>query len=286
MIYTIANQQLRVSVKAAGAELTSLRTLPDNTEHLWQRDPLWWNAQAPILFPIINRWPEDLYLADGRLYPMPFHGFARLLEFIPTERAVDRLTLVLAANEWTREFFPYWFELRARHWVEERRLWLEYTVANQDDRLFWFNFGLHPGFPTPGREFVLRFEQPEQFRRYARPHEQFTGELVPFGQPGQVIRAADLPLPSDEGDTVVLTGLQSRSVTLETPTRQVCVGIAGFSDLAIWPTADKPFVCVEPWFGIPNIDPTNREPHRRPGAIPLQPGGVFTATSYIEVRRS
>jgi galactose mutarotase-like enzyme len=59
--------------------------------------------------------------------------------------------------------------------------------------------------------------------------------------------------------------------------------IAGFPDLAIWPTETKPFVCLEPWFGIPNIDPANRDPRRRPGAIELAPGAVFRAASRIAV---
>jgi galactose mutarotase-like enzyme len=113
MIHHLRNDQLRVNVRATGAELASLQTVADGHEYLWQPDPRWWDAQAPVLFPIINRWPGDQYLADGRLYPMPFHGFARLMGFAVTEQAADRLALVLAANDRTREFFPYRFELRA-----------------------------------------------------------------------------------------------------------------------------------------------------------------------------
>ena len=54
MKHTIENQQLRISVKEEGAELTSLVRKENNCEVLWQGDPAYWEGQSPVLFPTIG----------------------------------------------------------------------------------------------------------------------------------------------------------------------------------------------------------------------------------------
>ena len=60
MIYTIENENIRVSAETQGAQLKSIFLKSSGTECLWQGNPDIWYGRAPILFPVIGQ------LLDGK----------------------------------------------------------------------------------------------------------------------------------------------------------------------------------------------------------------------------
>ena len=50
---TLHNENVSVTLKSLGAELTSIKDA-SGTEYLWQGNPEFWSGQAPVLFPIVG----------------------------------------------------------------------------------------------------------------------------------------------------------------------------------------------------------------------------------------
>ena len=86
---TLENDQLRVSIRPKGAELTSIFHKSSGIEHLWQADPTVWGWHAPNLFPVVGGCLNNQLLIDGTAYPMERHGFARQSLFETTESTHD-----------------------------------------------------------------------------------------------------------------------------------------------------------------------------------------------------
>ena len=136
----------------------------------------------------------------------------------------------------------------------------DYVVQNKSDRVMPFSLGGHTGFRCPMREgerfedYVVRFDEPE------------TGEVVcclPGGLMRQTERAplargTELALDHatfDQKDTLIFAGLKSRGVSLVH--RETGHGLRfafpKFHTLAIWtmPGKNAPYLCLEPWNGLP-----------------------------------
>ena len=85
----------------------------------------------------------------------------------------------------------------------------------------------------------------------------------------------------------ILTGVTSQWVALVEGTtgRQVRVNAAGFPYVVLWQSASPTelFVCIEPWFGLPDWDGTSHEWERQPGLVRLEPGNSFSCHQSLEI---
>ncbi len=73
--FTISNGRVTATIKAAGAELCSLKDAHGH-EVLWQAGEEW-PRHAPLLFPIVGKLKDDVLRHRGQVYAMTQHGFAR-----------------------------------------------------------------------------------------------------------------------------------------------------------------------------------------------------------------
>ena len=78
---TLENDQLKVQVKAKGAELDSIFSKETALEYMWGGDAKFWNKKSPILFPIVGTLKQNTYLYDNKAYVLTRHGFARDKDF-------------------------------------------------------------------------------------------------------------------------------------------------------------------------------------------------------------
>ena len=77
-LFQISNDKITIQVDSLGAELKSLKSLPDGREYMWQGDPAYWGRTSPVLFPIVGGLKDGRYRVDGREYAMGQHGFASI----------------------------------------------------------------------------------------------------------------------------------------------------------------------------------------------------------------
>src|SRR3984957_12805063 len=126
--HTIRSNGISATVKAAGAELCSLKNI-QGLELLWQAGPEW-PRHAPLLFPIVGRLKNDELRHGGKVFPMTQHGFARDLRFDWLERGADSCKLALSDNAETRSHYPFTFRLTVTYTLSKTGLDFSIEVAN------------------------------------------------------------------------------------------------------------------------------------------------------------
>ena len=168
----LENNWLKATFKISGAELSSLVSKTNNTEHIWQADPAIWNRHTPILFPIVGQVENNSYSFEGVEYKMSQHGFARDKEFKIESHTADKIVFSLESNDETLKNYPFGFKLFITYTLILDQLKITYNVANTDLKIIYFSIGAHPGLICPFQEnenfedYILEFEKPEIATRH------------------------------------------------------------------------------------------------------------------------
>lgn len=289
MLASIENEFLKLSVKGSGAEIVSLKGVQDNLEYIWQGDPQFWPRRAPILFPIVGKLKENKYLAEGKEFKLPQHGFARNQMFELASGTKDSLVFTLTSNQETLEEYPYRFDLSIGYFLKGKKVEVEYEVKNIDTKNILFSIGAHPGFNTSlykdesFSDYYLEFQKNEVVSRQLLDEGLFNGKTEPVLNDSKKI---NLDYRLFEKDALVFKGLKSSYVDLKSnkSAYHIRFDFSGFPYLGIWTPAGKaPFVCIEPWFGLADKKDFSGNFNEKEGILTLKPGEKFTCKFSFEV---
>ena len=289
---TLTNGLLTVQVSPLGAELRSVRLR--DCEYLWQGDPAYWSERAPVLFPICGSLFQGRYTFGGREYTMPGHGFARTMPFrVEPAPNGSRATFTLESDDATRAQYPFNFALSIEFRLDGQTLLVEATVRNTGtDTTLPFAYGGHPGLNVPiGGEGAFE----DWFLEFAPGTCPDTFEFDDHG----LITGHKRAYPLEPGNRLTLrrslfdsTGLfldrAGREVTLrsESSSRSVTVHFPDMPYLGLWHASgdDTPFLCIEPWCGLPSYHGTPDDFATRPDMVRLAPGASTTLRYSLEFR--
>ncbi|MBQ7172990.1 MAG: aldose 1-epimerase family protein [Clostridia bacterium] len=259
MIYTLKNDRLTVEISDLGGEVQSVKK--DGCEYIWQGDSTYWTSRAPLLFPICGRFFEAKYTYDGKTYEMGTHGFLRH-SLMKLEKHTDtELGFSLTANEKTKEQYPFDFALTLTYTLTKNRLTTAISVKNTGKKVLPFAFGGHPGFMVPldrgdFSDWYLEFSEdcsPDELvfsdtcfaTGKKRPYPLVDSRKLPLSH--HLFDIDGVFLSRTSGKATLKSDLSGRSVTLVYPE---------FPYLGLWhkPRSDAPYVCIEPWCGLPSPD--------------------------------
>ena len=261
MIYTIQNEHLTVDINDLGAELMSVRT-KDGHEYLWQGDPKYWDGRAPIMFPICGRLYNGEYTYLGKTYTLPNHGFARKSTFALKSAALSFVTMELVSNEETKKIYPFDFVLDVTFALNGSELSVKYEVKNKSECDLIFSVGGHPAFNVPldnGLKFedcYVEFTKPcEALRVDFSPTCFLTHQDKPYSS--EPTKRINLTHDLFDNDAIFLYNV-CKEITLasEKSSRSVTMRFDGMKYIGLWHAVktDAPYVCIEPWTGIPATD--------------------------------
>lgn len=269
---TICNEELRVTVSAAGAEVQSLQDVKTGREYLWQGDERWWGGRSPILFPICGGLWNGVCRIDGKEVAIPKHGFVRQRVWRATEEKADSVRFEYISTVGDFETFPFAFHLAVTYRLEGRTLFADFEVLNTGGCDLWFQMGGHPAIALPDwkeeqeLDGYLRLEgKPEYIWRAGdqgclepEKHE------VPFNEEGLV----PLTVATFANEALIFDRHQVTAATVLDLQHQPVARVASESDgWLFWsPTGlHSPFVCCEPWYGLPDHQgfegPISERPH-------------------------
>lgn len=286
----LSNGTLTVSISPNGAELQSIQR--DGVEYLWQGDPAYWSGRAPVLFPICGGLFQKRYIHDGRLYSLPCHGFASAMPF-RAERAADgtSATFTLESDDATRAQYPFDFSLVLDFRLDGPTLHVEATVRNTGTETMPFAYGGHPGINVPidGKgafeDWFLEFAPgicPDAFefgsgglvtgRKHAYPLAP--GNRLPLKR--ETFCGTGLFLDRAGGRITLRSEVSERSVTVRFPDMPY---------LGLWLAKgdDTPYLCIEPWAGLPSYDGVTDDFATRPNMVRLAPGTGTTLRYSLEI---
>jgi len=277
----VENNKYILQVSEKAAEITSLYDKELSLEYMWQADPAYWTGRNPILFPIVSNTWSKKYTIDGKEYAMGNHGVARNAIFSCIENTVDSITMEFCSNEETLAQYPFDFSLKVRYTLEDNKVQIDYEITNTGTKAMPFCFGLHPAFNCPienGKEFqdyYLEFASSEYLKTFKREDRTFVRENEP---------TTTIPNDYDKlTKTIMLEDVVSPYVKLTDGKHGVEVSCAGYKYLAFWTKPEAPFVCIEPWHAMGDMEENNYRFEDRPGTIILDSGRVYQTSYYVKV---
>ena len=262
MNYTIENEALRVEIADRGAELMSIVGKKTGFEYLWQGDATYWASRATVLFPICGRLTDGKYTYEGKEYEMVLHGFSKLQTHRVVEQKADAITFELSATEETRAIYPFDFIFRVTYTLDGATVRTTLAVENAGKGDLPFSIGGHPGFNVP---FVTGESFDDYYMEFkcAKPTEKlimsptcyYTGKNEPFAlRDGRFL---DLKHSLFDNDAIFLEGMcNTVSLKSKKNDRAVTVHFEDMTHLGFWhkPKTEAPYVCIEPWHGVPAYD--------------------------------
>ena len=162
-MFTLENNQLKITVEQVGAQLTGLYSKVTDTQYLWQPGYETWPHSSMLLFPNPGRIARGRTIIGGKVYPANMHGFANDLPFTLAEQAPEKLILELRDNETTKKYYPYSFCLQVEFVLKDDLLIQNFTVINEGNEPLYYCLGAHPGFYCP----LDLADQAEDYLRHA-----------------------------------------------------------------------------------------------------------------------
>lgn len=284
--YTLCNGRLSACIDSRGGELRSLRY--DGTELIWQGDPAYWDGSAPLLFPFCGRCKDGTYRWQGKDYPMPIHGFLPTALLSVAHHSTHRLTLTLTDSPETRAIYPFSFRLTLAYQLTETDLLLTATVQAGDTSLP-FSLGAHPGFCLPVDETgfadsYLQFSDDFPLTRLEITEKGLLGDH-PAPYP---LKNGILPLsPDPAGGCGIFFRVCNKQRTLTLKSAHLPCDIRmefrDFPILGLWHAQEAPYLCIEPWQGLPAPDDTPTDLAHKPETVLLAPHTQTTLTLQIHL---
>ncbi|MBU3161000.1 aldose 1-epimerase family protein [Clostridium frigoris] len=286
---TLENEFLVINAKNEGAELISIFLKKDKIEYLWQGDPNYWRFHAPICFPIIGSLIKDTCFVDDKPYKMTVHGFARDMNFDIYKQEKDSVSFILRSNDETLKKYPCKFSLIISYKLVGNKLTVFYEVRNEDNKDIYFSIGAHTAFNCPVKpelnfeDYYLSFKEKQKIEPYLLSSGFLSDKKkVLFEKTDRI----DVSKELFENDVIVLENLKNKEITLGTDKNdhKVTVSFEDFPYFATWtkPTG-APFICIEPWFGLPDSAGLSVELKNKKGIQKLKNKGIFTCNYKITI---
>lgn len=279
---TIKNEFITAGFNTLGAELKTL--ICNGREYIWQADPAWWNKACPLMFPICGGLHDDEFIFEGESYHLKKHGFALYSEFEVEKQSESSVTFLLKSNEETLKQFPFHFELRLIYTLVGHQLQVRNEVTNKGDGTMYFSIGSHEGYALPEgvEEYEVVFPQKETL--YACG---LNGNFVTDERTLIVDNTDVLPLKKEHFaiDALIFPEVVSRSVILRKKdgSRAIRVEFDGFFNLMLWQNCGAPYICIEPWNGLPDIMGEGKDFTKKIGNQQVGAGSTYIRTHVIEI---
>ena len=262
----IKNEHYTITVSTLGAELISAKS-NDGFEYIWQNNANFWNDHSPILFPACGKLMDNKYTYRGTEYDMPFHGFAKGIEFELTSSESNKITMTLNANDETKRIYPFDFTATATYELRGNEIIFSFRLINKGSDVMPYMFGRHPGFALPcdGKTDIESYKLDLGVTELIW-HPLQNGPFASAEGKKYEIPSGAYVLNEEEiysNDTMVFRGHKNQ-VLLHADNNPYSLDFKWSNNLpylCVWKNNSNAakFICLEPWSAIPaeGIEPEN-----------------------------
>lgn len=279
---TLKNRFLTASINEVGAELKSL--VFDGKEYIWEGRSEVWAGSCPLLFPICGGLKNDKYTLNGKEYTLQKHGYARFKTFEIENKTDSSVVFLHKSDKETKKSFPFDYELRVIYTLVDKSLRVDYSVKNLTDDTMYFSIGSHEGYYTPEgiEDYDVVFPQNETLNAYVLYGNLLSNQQLPIIKDSNVLPLYDKYFTVD---ALVFKDLKSKSATLRNRKtgKAVQVDFPDAEYFLLWHKPNSPYMCLEPWSGIPDIVGTGYDITEKEGIIALESGGEYNSTHAINI---
>lgn len=282
MDYILKKGAAEAVVNELGGEMTSYRI--GDLLYTWTGDTKYWGGKAPVLFPNACSLKNNTVTIGGKSYSIEKHGFARRSMFAAVEKDDEHIVFELTQNEDTLKMYPFHFSLKIAYTMLDDGFKTEYFVTNKSGGDMVFCIGGHPAFRVP-------LHDGESFSDYSLVFEKEEAPYAYYTENGLMNRSLIKKLDLKDGrtlplrykdfdnDALIFTNLNSQKVALLKGGHGLEFSFVGFPALGVWtpPNKEAPFICLEPWVGLPAYQDENGSFESKPFAVTLAPNDTFKA---------
>lgn len=246
----LENNYIRLSFNKIGAELKSIYSKETNKEVMYSGEDVWWNRTSPLLFPFVGKSLDGKFIYDQKEYEIGQHGFIRDKEFTIDDVSSDYIWFKYRSTEEDLSLYPFRFELRVGYIISWATVDVKYEIKNLDDKTMYYTIGAHPSFLFNRGDFIT-FETNNDVNHIYNLEKGFISSKEEIE-----LKRIDLDNDTFSVDTFIYDGIKSCTLSNVNQGTSVKVTFEDFNYLAIWaPYRDgeiAPFVCLEPWAGLPD----------------------------------
>lgn len=279
MIYTLYYGDTQAQVDTVGAEMLSYITAK-GTSCLWNGDPDIWMGHSPHLFPVIGTLKDSVHLCKGQKMPMSKHGFLRNTQFEVVEQKENTITLLRTENEQSLAQYPFKFQFFVTHILMPNGFVTNYRIENCDVAVMPFCVGGHPSFACPlfagecFEDYELLFDAPvDTYAMLATDDFPLMGNS--FDSLPIVNNTLKLSHSLLDSGVIVFRQSGCNGVTLFSHKNSYAMHLsfAGFPNFALWSFCKRnaPYLCIEPWHGLPCMVGDGATIASKPYCIELKP---------------
>lgn len=278
----IENDQFKAEIDEHGAQLTHLFNKSEGFDYIWNDDL--WPKHAPVLFPAIGRSEKDAYFYNNQEYKMPQHGFVADQDFKVEKNTGNCLILSLTDNEITRKYYPFAFKLTIVFSLNMTGITFKFNVENIDSKALSFSLGSHPAFNVPINgegtfdDYQIDFEPSgltlKQFEIVKTPNPYRDGKIIKLS----AANGSHINLNHEmfENGLIIIEndGIQGVLLSSSKTKHSIYLSLDDFRYVCLWTKegANAPFLCIEPFAGLPDIAGHEVELMDKEANTQLQPG--------------
>ncbi len=279
---TLKNEFLTASFNEVGAELKSL--VFGGKEYIWEGRSEVWSGSAPILFPICGGLKDDKYTYKGKEYTLKKHGYARFATFEIEDKTDSSVVFLHKSDEETRKSFPFDYELRVTYTLVDKTVKVGYSVKNLTGGNMYFSIGSHEAYYTPEgiEDYDVVFPQNETLNAYVIYGNLLSNQELPIIKDSNVLPLYDKYFTVD---ALVFKDLKSRTATLRNRKtgKAVQVDFPNADYFLLWHKPNSPYMCLEPWSGIPDIVGSSYDITEKEGIITLESGKEYNSVHTLNI---
>lgn len=282
----IKSNNIELKVKTKGAELFSIKV--DNIEYMWNKKEIWAKS-SPILFPFIGALKDNKYIYKGKEYILEGkHGFARDSEFELLEKTNNKLSYILSSSDRTKKIYPFDFDFIVSYEIKKNnKVKMKFLVKNKGNEIMYFSLGTHPAFLIEGdyNNSYIKIDKKQDVNSF-----ELKGTLLDYNNDINIVKNSDKIEISDELfkiDTIISKGnITDKSILgIKNSSRKVIVEHKGFPYIAYWKPEKASFLCIESWYGIPDLFDSNYILEEKKGIEKLEKGEIFETYVTFEFKK-
>ncbi len=189
---------------------------------------------VPILFPICGKIDSKFSLFGRKYLELQQHGFARdLIWKFQFNKKDNSLNLFLKNNEYTKQYFPFDFDIKITVILKHNSLNFESEISNNSNKPMPICFGLHPYFNISDFKNIEFLDYP----------------LVCMDQNNNSLLLTDKCLSNlHEGIDLLMYSSGSLSFKDYVFNRKITlINPYPFDIGVIWSDPPRQMICMEPW---------------------------------------
>ncbi|QBQ08056.1 aldose 1-epimerase [Spiroplasma gladiatoris] len=248
-MYKLKNELLNVKFEIAkqGLEITSIKH--KGIEVLYQQDGSW-PKTWPVLFPICGN-VTGPFLHNEKDYHTPRHGFFTQIKDWDIEIINEKKAkCMFRAHDQFKDIYPFDFDIIIDLYLEDNKLNYVFEVINVGHETMSYSFGHHPAFKVDKDSKVI-FESEQYYTTKTGANGTYLPNQERTGVSEIIISNVDF----GDSKSLLFDEFELDKINYLYKDKKITMKFDKNPYFVLWkPNNDMDFICIEPYWGLPDLE--------------------------------